>query len=367
MNESMDCVVVGAGVVGLAVARALAMSGREVAVLEAEPDIGMHTSSRNSEVIHAGIYYARGSLKANFCVRGKELLYRYCNARNVPHKAIGKLIVAVDESEVEKLQGIKIRASQNQVADLVLLDRAEAMRQEPGIRCEAALYSPSTGIIDSHSLMQSLQADIEAHGGSVVTRSRVETVDVLANGFSVQIAGSDEPVMCRSLVNSAGLWAETVAGSIQGLPREFVRKTSLAKGHYYSYSGRSPFGHLVYPLPVDGGLGVHATIDMSGGVRFGPDVEWIDEIDYQFNVDRRKQFAESIRRYFPGVEGDRLMPSYTGIRPKLSASGMPAVDFAIDGVAQHGVPELVNLFGIESPGLTASLAIAEHVETLLRS
>jgi L-2-hydroxyglutarate oxidase LhgO len=361
MTDRLDCVVVGAGVVGLAVGRSLANAGREVVVLEAEPEIGMHTSSRNSEVIHAGLYYDQGSLKATLCVQGKEMLYDYCEARHVPHKRIGKLIVASNEKELERLDAIQARARNNGVTDLTRIGKAEIREREPAIEAETALFSPSTGIIDSHALMLSLQADIEAKGGTVLTHSKVKNARVMGDGFELTLEDSDERFQCRTLVNSAGLFASQFARQIAGLADECVPTTHFAIGHYFAYQGKSPFNHLVYPLPIDGGLGVHATNDMGDCARFGPDVEWIEEVDYAFDESRKNAFVNSIRRFFPDLDESKLAPAYTGIRPKLTGPGGVFQDFLIQGDDVHGVPGLVNLFGIESPGLTACLAIGDYV------
>ncbi len=361
MTDELDCVVVGAGVVGLAIGRSLANAGRNVVVLEAEPEIGMHTSSRNSEVIHAGIYYDQDSLKAKLCVQGREMLYDYCEARRVPHKRIGKLIVASHESELDRLDAIREKAQKNGVTNLQRIGKAEIREREPAIAAEAALFSPSTGIIDSHTLMLSLQADIEACGGAVLTHSKVANARVSNGGFELSLDDSDETFRCRMLVNSAGLYAGQFANRIAGLGDKYVPTTHFAIGHYFAYPGKSPFNHLVYPLPTDGGLGVHATNDMGNCARFGPDVEWIADVDYAFDDSRKSDFAKAIRRFLPDLDENRLAPAYTGIRPKLAGPGEPARDFIIQDEAVHGIPELVNLFGIESPGLTACLAIGDLV------
>ena len=361
MTDRLDCVIVGAGVVGLAIGRSLAIAGRDVVVLEAEPEIGMHTSSRNSEVIHAGIYYEQNSLKAKLCVQGKEVLYDYCEARHVPFQRIGKLIVASKESEKERLLGIRAKAENNGVTDLRLVEHEEIRQIEPAVTGELALFSPSTGIIDSHSLMVSLQADIESHDGVVLTHSKLDRVEVLSDGFRLHVADADEAFECKTLINSAGLNAERVAKSIEGLHPGNIRAVRYAIGHYFAYQGKSPFAHLVYPLPIDGGLGVHATNDMGGAARFGPDVEWVDDIDYRFDESRKPKFENAIRQYFPDLDVDKLAPAYTGIRPKLTGPGEAPRDFSIEGSETHGVTGLVNLFGIESPGLTACLAIGEYV------
>lgn len=362
MTEVLDCVVVGAGVVGLAVARALALQGREVLVLERGDAIGQGASSRNSEIIHAGIYYPPGSLKARTCVRGRALLYAYCAAHGVAHRRLGKLIVAVDTGEQPQLERYLESGRANGVDDLVLLDRAEVRRREPQLSCTAALLSPSTGIIDSHAYLLALQADLEAHGGRVLLRNPVRGGRV--GGARPQIeVGEDQTVCvrCRTLVNCAGLDAQRLCASLAGFPAAAVPACHYARGRYYSLTGRAPFSTLVYPLATTAGLGVHATLDLAGQLRFGPDVEWIDRVDYRFEDTRRAEFAAAIRRYYPGLDAARLQPGYTGIRPKLVGPGEPAADFRIQTRIEHGIEGLVNLFGIESPGLTASLALAEEV------
>jgi len=365
MVERLDCVVVGAGVVGLAIGRSLALAGREVVVLEAEPEIGVHSSSRNSEVIHAGIYYGDDTLKARLCVQGNAMLYRYCEERHIPCKRIGKLIVAPHESEVDKLNAIRRQAATNGVTDLQELDAPSIRKLEPEVACKAALLSPSTGIIDSHSLLMSLRADIEANHGTVLTHSRVVNVKIVSGEFSLAVDDSKERFNCNTLVNSAGLFAADFARSIKGLDRNTVGDLRLVKGHYFAYQGKSPFNHLIYPLPVDGGLGVHATNDMRGHARFGPDVDWVESINYSFDESRVELIADAIKKYFPNLDKSRLAPAYTGIRPKLCGPGDAAADFLIQGEAVHGVGRLVNLFGIESPGLTSCLAIGNYVNDML--
>jgi len=364
--DKLDCIVVGAGVVGLAVARSLALAGREVVVLEAEPEIGMHTSSRNSEVIHAGLYYKDDSLKARLCVEGKELLYRYCEDRNIPHQRIGKIIVASHENESANLKAIHKQALKNGVGDLRFVDAAHVREMEPAVQCDSGLFSPSTGIIDSHSLMLSMQADIEAHGGSVLTHSRVSSVANAASGFRLTVEDLAEEFSCKTFINAAGLWATDIATEVGQLDAEHSERIHFVKGQYFAYQGKSPFNHLVYPIPIDGGLGVHATNDMGGSARFGPDIEWVNTIDYAFDDGKKDRFVESIKKYFPGLDESKLTPAYTGIRPKLTGPGDEARDFIIQGPAEHGVAGLVNLLGIESPGLTASLAIGDYVKSLLR-
>ena len=360
--ERLDCIVVGAGVVGLAIARALAIAGREVVVIDTAEGIGTVTSSRNSEVIHAGIYYPRGSLKARFCVSGKEALYRYCADRGVPHRRSGKLIVATDDSQVATLDKIRAQAAANGVGDLELLGVREARALEPELRCTAALLSPSTGIIDSHAYMLALQGDAEAHGAAFVFHTPVEGGACRADGIELSLGGSEPMrVLARTVVNSAGLHAPAVAGAIEGVPPAEIPPAYFAKGNYFALQGKSPFRHLVYPVPEAAGLGVHLTLDLGGQARFGPDVEWVNEIDYNVDPRRSDGFYDAIRSYWPGLRDGALVPAYSGIRPKIQAPDEPAKDFLIRGPADHGVPGLINLFGIESPGLTASPAIAEHV------
>ena len=355
--EKLEAVVIGAGVVGLAVARALAMAGREVVILEAEDAIGTHTSSRNSEVIHAGIYYPQGSLKAQTCVEGRQRLYEYCARQAVPHRRCGKLIVATQEAQVGELEKIESRAVGNGVADLAWLDRDQVRAMEPEVSCVAALHSPSTGIIDSHALMLAYLGDAERHGAMLALKSRLNRVLIKEGLFQLQVEGAD-PVACSILVNSAGLRAPSVARAMEGFDGGLVPRELYAKGNYYSLARRSPFSRLVYPVPEPGGLGVHVTIDLAGQARFGPDVEWVENIDYAVDPARAARFYAAIRRYWPGLPEGALLPGYSGIRPKTAGPGEPAPDFQVLGPPAHGIPGLVHLFGIESPGLTASLALA---------
>ncbi len=362
MSERLDCVVIGAGVIGLAVARALALRGREVIVLEAAGAIGTETSSRNSEVIHGGLYYPTGSLKARTCVRGRDLLYAYCAERSIPHRRLGKLIVATTPEEIPQLAQYRERAARNGAGDLEPLDAAEVRRREPEVRCVAALWSPLTGIIDSHAYMLALQADLEAHGGTVVLRSPVTGGRLGGAAIALEVdAGEAFRCEARTVVNCAGLVAPAVSASLAGYPAAALPPQRYAKGHYYTYGGRPPFRHLVYPLANNAGLGVHVTLDLAGQARFGPDVAWIDRPDYGFDDSRREAFIEAIRRYYPALDAERLQPGYTGIRPKITGPDEPAADFAVHGPEVHAQPGLVCLYGIESPGLTASLALAEHV------
>ena len=361
--ESADAVVIGAGVVGLAVARALALDGREVLVLERHGRVGEEASSRNSEVIHAGIHYPPNSLKARLCVRGKELLYRYCRDRSISHRRCGKLIVASSDSQHAQLEAIQAMGVGSGVDDLTIVDRATAAELEPAVRCMSALVSPSTGILDSHGLMMSLQGDLEGAGGSVGVRCEFLGASLTGQGFRLRIRslGDTVEVGARTLVNAAGLSAAGVARRISALDLCHIPRIRYAKGNYFVYRGKHPFRHLVYPVPEPGGLGVHVALDLSGQARFGPDVQWIDSPEYSVDESRRNDFYEAIRAYWPNVERDRLAPGYAGVRPKLIRPGEPPGDFMIQGMDIHGIPGLVNLFGIESPGLTAALAIAERV------
>ncbi|GAA4356122.1 NAD(P)/FAD-dependent oxidoreductase [Variovorax defluvii] len=363
--DEFDCAVIGAGVVGLAVARALALAGREVIVLEAEGAIGTGTSSRNSEVIHAGIYYPAGSLKARLCVEGKQLLYEYLGQRGLPHRRCGKLIVATAPAQVEQLEAIRAKARANGVEDLVLLTREEARTLEPQLECVAALSSPSTGIVDSHALMLSLQGDLEGAGGVLALKSGVAQAQC-ADGVIVLTAQDGTALRCRSVVNAAGLGAPALARRFEGLPPSVVPRDYFAKGSYFTLTGRAPFTHLIYPVPEPAGLGVHLTLDLGGQAKFGPDVQWVDSPeDLVVDPARGEGFYAEVRKYWPALPDGALAPGYAGIRPKISGPGEPAADFRIEGPEAHGVAGLVNLFGIESPGLTSSMAIARHVASLL--
>jgi L-2-hydroxyglutarate oxidase LhgO len=366
MTDAVEGVVIGAGIVGLAVARALARAGHEILVLEAARQIGTETSSRNSEVIHAGLHYPNGSLKARFCVKGREMLYRYCAEHGVPHRRLGKLTVACDESELETLAAIKRKAEGNGVDDLAWVEADEARRMEPALECLRAFHSPSTGIIDSHALMLALAGDAEAAGAAIAFRAPVLGGTATAGGFLLEVGG-DEPMRleCRLMVNSAGLSAPVLARRIAGIPPPTIPKDYYCRGVYFTLSGRAPFRRLIYPVPERAGLGVHLTLDMGGQAKFGPDTEWIDGIDYTVDSRRGDRFYAAIRRYWPGLPGGALQPGYAGVRPKISGPDAPAADFVVQGPAVHGIPGLVNLYGIESPGLTASLALAERVLSLV--
>jgi L-2-hydroxyglutarate oxidase LhgO len=360
--ERVDCIVVGAGVVGIAVARALALAGREVIVLDAAEGIGTETSSRNSEVIHAGIYYRKDSLMARFCVEGRRRLYQFCRERGVPHNNCGKLIVATDDAETEMLAGIKACADANGVEGMRVLTAAQAQAMEPNLSCTAALYSPTTGVIDSHAYMLALQGEAEHAGAVFVFFNPVTGGRATGDGIEIEVAGT-EPMRlaCNLLVNSTGIHAPTFARRIAGMPSQLIPGEYYAKGSYFTLSGRSPFSRLIYPVPVAGGLGVHLTLDLGGQVRFGPDVEWIDAIDYAIDPRRADSFYAAVRRYWPALKDGALQPGYAGIRAKISPRGAPAQDFVVQGPHAHGVPGLVHLFGIESPGLTAAIALAEYV------
>ncbi|MEI6572588.1 MAG: NAD(P)/FAD-dependent oxidoreductase [Alphaproteobacteria bacterium] len=360
--SDIDAIVIGAGVVGLAVARNLALSGRSVIVLEGAEGIGTETSSRNSEVIHAGIYYPTGSLKAKLCVKGRRALYQFCDSHKVPYRRCGKLIVATDAAEAAAIEKLKATGDANDVEELKLISGDEARAMEPALYATAALLSPVTGILDSHSFMLALQGDAEAHGAAFAFHTPFRRADVSGNIIRVETGGAEPMTLTTGLiVNASGLYASKTAEAMNGLPSDHIPQTRYARGNYFTLQGRAPFSHLIYPAPHTHGLGVHLTIDLAGQARFGPDVEWIEEISYDVNPKRAEGFSDAIRRYWPTLPDNALAPGYSGIRPKISGPHDPAPDFRIDGPATHGVPGLVNLFGIESPGLTASLAIADAV------
>lgn len=363
--DKVDCVVIGAGVVGLAVARALALQGREVIVLEAADAIGTGTSSRNSEVIHAGIYYTQGSLKARLCVQGKQMLYAYCAERGIAHKRCGKLIVATDVSQIPQLQAIQAKAAANGVGDLEWLTAEQAQALEPNLACVGALLSPSTGIVDSHALMLALQGDLENAGGVVALNSPLAQAECTQGAIFLE-ASDGTALEVTTVVNAAGLYAPDLASRFTGLDAKHVPGAWYAKGNYFTLSGRAPFNHLIYPVPQAAGLGVHLTLDMGGQAKFGPDVEWVDSpTDLVVDPRRGDAFYSEVRRYWPALADGALVPGYAGIRPKIHAPKDTARDFVIEGPSVHGVPGLVNLFGIESPGLTSALAMGQHVADIV--
>lgn len=369
---SCDAVVIGAGVVGLAVARALALTGLETLILEKNAHFGMETSSRNSEVMHAGIYYPKGSLKAQLCVEGKHLLYNFCETHGVGHKRLGKLIVATHADQGAQIEKILQASVDNDVTDLTRLSKTEIAAMEPDLFSTEGLFSPSTGIIDSHQYMLALLGDAEGAGAQLVRDAAVKAITRTASGYSLRVgnAGETLDLECRVLVNSAGLWAQKIAGMIEGLDATFVPPLFLAKGNYVTLSVKSPFKHLVYPVPEHGGLGVHLTLDMGGGARFGPNLEWLEHsdpaaIDYTVSPGMPELFAPRIAQYWPAITAAMLVPGYSGVRPKTGGAKDPNADFCIEGPDLHGLPGLVNLFAIESPGLTSSLAIAQRVAALV--
>ena len=358
----MQVLVVGAGVVGLAVARAVAIAGHEVIVAEAAAGIGTGVSSRNSEVIHAGLYYPTGSKRAYHCPRSRRMLYDFCSTHGVPHRKCGKLVVATNEAERARLGAILEQATINGVEGVEIIDGAAAKRLEPALACVAAMCSPETGIIDSHRYMLALEGELEDHGGVVAFNTPIERLVQVADGWEAHFGGTDpQSITVDAVVNSAGLGAQRLAKATEGYPHERVPRLVLAKGNYFGYSGRPAFARLIYPVPIPGGLGVHVTLDMAGRMRFGPDVEWIEHENYDVNASRAQAFYDRIRDYWPGLPDGGLVPDYAGIRPKLTGPGEAAADFMIDAPRHHGQPRLVQMFGIESPGLTSSLSLAEEV------
>jgi L-2-hydroxyglutarate oxidase LhgO len=368
----IDCLVIGAGAVGLACAAALARRSREVLVAEATGAIGSGISSRNSEVIHAGIYYPTGSLRHRLCVDGRRRLYAYLSERGVAHRKCGKLIVATSPEEETQIAALHARALANGVEGMSALTGAQARALEPNLHCVSALLSSETGIVDSHGYMLALRGEIEDHGGMLALNAPVLGGRVLSSGgFEVRIGGAaPATVKCSAIINAAGLHAQAIARSIDGMPPQHIPPLVLAKGSYFGCASKPAFERLIYPAPVEGGLGVHLTLDLAGRMRFGPDVEWLAsndpaQVDYTVDPARAKSFYAAIRRYWPALPDDALAPDYSGCRPKLSGPGQPAADFRIDGPETHAVAGLVNLFGIESPGLTSSLAIGEHVANVI--
>lgn len=366
MTGRVDCIVIGAGVVGLAVARAVARTGREVVILEKADIIGSETSSRHSEVIHAGIYYAQDSLKARFCVDGKHAMYDFCDSHGVPYNRCGKIIVATDEEQLPELERLKANAVANGVGDLEWMTPAAVTEMEPAVYCVGALFSPSTGILDSHSYMLALQGDAEEAGAMLAYMTPVRGGQVMNDGIRLD-CGGDAPMSLTAgiVINCAGLWAQSVAASIAGVPAETVPPTYYCKGNYYTLSGRPPFTRPIYPVPEKAGLGVHVTVDLGGQVRFGPDVEWVNAINYDVDPARAEKFYAAVRKYYPALEDGAIQPGYSGIRPKIQAPDEGAKDFVIQGPDDHGIAGLINLYGIESPGMTSSLAIADYVKKLL--
>ncbi len=366
MVDLVDAIVIGAGVVGLGVARRLAMAGREVIILESAETIGTETSSRNSEVIHAGIYYPKGSWKSRFCVEGKKALYRYCQSHGVEHRNCGKFIVATNEEQISELERLKKAAADNGVEDLEWRTPSEVNAEEPAVFCVKALWSPSTGIIDSHGLMLAYQGDAETAGAIIAFNAPVESGSIEEDGINLSIAG-DNPINLKAqiVINAAGLHAQNIAAKFKGLTKNTIPPSYYAKGNYYSLLGKPPFKRPIYPVPEKAGLGVHVTVDLGGQVRFGPDVEWVDDLNYDVDPARADAFYSAVRAYYPDLLDGSIQPAYSGIRPKMQAPGEVARDFLVQGPEEHGVQGLVNLYGIESPGLTASLAIADQVAFLL--
>lgn len=369
MAETVECAVIGAGVVGLAVARSLALAGRETVILEAADAIGTGTSSRNSEVIHAGIYYPQGSFKARFCVEGRNLLYEYCESHGIPHRKCGKLIVAAGHADLLRLKDITERARRNGVTDLDILDERETLELEPNLTCSGAIHSPSTGIIDSHAFMLALQGDAESEGAMIAFNSSVEGGKIKEDGVLLQVQSATEDglftINCRTIINAAGLTAPDLARRLVNFPAKAIPQAHYAKGNYFRLTGLAPFRRLVYPVPEPGGLGVHFSMDLGGQCKFGPDVEWIDLPNYTVDPGRVDRFYNAIRRYWPNLPDGALQPDYAGVRPKIAGKEDGQTDFVISSEAEHSVPGVINLFGIESPGLTSALAIGDYVERLV--
>lgn len=375
--DRVDCVVIGAGVIGLAVAREMALQGRETILLERESTFGTISSARNSEVIHAGIYYPKDSLKAKLCVEGNRMLYEYCRSHHVATQPYGKLIVASDESQLNDLQAILYKAQQNNVPEIKMLTGEQAKSMEPELQCSAALLSASTGIVDSHGFMLSLLGGFEDAGGMIAYQSPLISARPIGSnaqdGFELEIGGADDmKIQTKLLINCAGMSAPAIAKKIEGLAQEQIPKAYFAKGNYFSLSGKSPFKHLIYPIPEPGGLGVHLTLDMGGQAKFGPDVEWLEiddenQIDYTVNPKRGESFYAAVRKYWPGLKDNALQPDYSGVRAKIVPPNVPAGDFCFNTPKVHGLEGLFNLYGFESPGLTSSLAIAKYLEGQIKS
>jgi L-2-hydroxyglutarate oxidase LhgO len=364
----VQILVVGAGVIGLAVARAAALAGHDVIVAEAADGIGTGISSRNSEVIHAGLYYPTGSVRARHCTRGRRMLYDYCASHGIPHNKCGKLLVATSEQEMTKVEAIRAQGEANGVEGLTMIGGNAARQLEPELWCIGALSSPESGIIDGHAFMLALRGDLEDRGGMIAFDTPIERMEIASGQWRVEFGGAEPGHLdVDALVNAAGLGAQALARRIEGYPHAQVPRLVLAKGNYFAYAGRPVFRRLIYPTPVDGGLGVHVTVDLAGRMRFGPDVEWIEREQYAVDPSRAESFYARIRSYWPGLPDNSLVPDYAGIRPKLTGPGEPAADFMIAGPAEHGLPRLVNLFGIESPGLTSSLSLAEAAVEALRN
>lgn len=366
--EKVDAIIIGAGVVGLAIAAKLSHSLNNVLVIDKNASFGEETSSRNSEVIHAGIYYPQHSLKAKLCVQGKEQLYDYCKDRNIPHQRLGKLLVAHGDAEEKCLEQTIKQAALNGVTDLIWLNKSELKKSNPELKATAALLSPSTGIIDVHSYMQALLTELEQNKGQFVGKTTFVKAEKYDGNFVVTLNSQGEVMQlhCNYLINAGGLHSTKVADNIIGLEKQYIPKLHYCRGHYFSYQGKSPFTQLIYPVPEAHGLGIHASLDIGGQLKFGPDTQYIDDIDYQVSTELKAKFVTAIQRYYPSLDSDRLQPAYSGIRPKLEGPNDEFKDFIIQGEKVHGLKGLVNLFGIDSPGLTSSLAIAEYVSKKLQ-